>query len=114
MTQPAQTDSKSCLTACPKCACRDLFIRKDFPQKTGLGLVIFAAVAFIILAANPRTFYIGVFVLLSAAAIDGVLYLIVKQITICYRCRSEFRQAPLNSDHHGFELAVAEKYRDVS
>jgi hypothetical protein len=111
MKPSAQTDSSPHLTACPKCGCSDLFIRKDFPQKTGLAFVIVAAVAFIILAANPRTFYIGVYILLAAAAIDGVLYVVVKQITVCYRCRSEFRDVPPNPDHHGFELAIAEKYR---
>jgi hypothetical protein len=100
-----------CLEACPECACRDLFVRKDFPQKVGLAIVIVAALSFLVLAANPRTFYIGVWVLVAAAAIDAVVYLFVGKVTVCYRCRGEFRGVPLNPKHEAFELAVAEKYR---
>jgi hypothetical protein len=34
-------------------------VRKRFPQKVGLGLVIGAAVAFLILAARRETFFPG-------------------------------------------------------
>lgn len=90
-----------------------MFIRKDFPQKTGLALVTVAGLAFLILAASRGTFYLGVWVLVAAAAVDAVLYLLVPKITVCYRCRKEFRGVPLNPAHEGFELAVAEKYRPV-
>jgi hypothetical protein len=100
------------LSLCPRCGCRDLFIRKDFPQKTGLFLVIVAGVAFFVFAARRGTLYLGIWVLLSAAAIDALLYLFVPKITVCYRCRAEFR-GPLNPAHGPFELAVAEKYRSL-
>src|SRR5687767_14520499 len=56
------------LTACPACGCRDLFIRKDFPQKLGLAIVGVAGVAFLVLAAWRTTFYLGVWILIAAAA----------------------------------------------
>lgn len=99
------------LAACPACGCRDLFVRKDFPQKTGLAIVLGAAVAFLVLAARPRTFYLGVWVLVGAVILDGLLYAFVPRVTVCYRCRKEFRRIPINPAHQGFELAVAEKYR---
>ena len=99
------------LTTCPKCGCRDLFVRKDFPQKTGLAVVVVAALAFLVLAARRDTFYLGAGVLLAAALVDAVLYLLVPKVTTCYRCRADFRGAPLNPAHGPFELAVAEKYR---
>ena len=99
--------------SCPNCGCRELFIRKDFPQKTGLLVVVVAAVAFLVLAANRGTFYLGVWVLLAAAAVDAALYLLVPRVTVCYRCRAEIRGVPLNPRHGPFELAVAEKYRAV-
>ena len=101
------------INACPECGCRDLFVRKDFPQKLGLGLVIAACVTFLVLAASRGTFYLGVWLLLAAAIIDAVLYLLVPKITVCYRCRAEIRGMPLNPRHGPFELAVAEKYRTV-
>ena len=99
------------LTTCLKCGCRDLFIRKDFPQKTGLLVIVVAGLAFLIFAARRGTFYLGVWVLVSAAAVDALLYVFVPKVTVCYRCRGEFRGVPLNPDHGPFELAVAEKYR---
>jgi hypothetical protein len=101
------------ISACPKCGCRELFIRKDFPQNTGLLVVLVAGVAFLVLAADRGTFYLGIWVLLSAAAVDALLYLFVPKVTVCYRCRGEFRGAPLNPAHRPFELAVAEKYRSL-
>jgi hypothetical protein len=99
------------LKACPKCGCRDLFVRKDFPQKVGLTLVVVAAVAFVVLAASRTSFWLGAVLLGAVAAIDAVIYVFVPKVTVCYRCRAEFRDAPLNPQHEGFELAVAEKYR---
>jgi hypothetical protein len=104
---------KEPLEECPKCGCRDLFVRKDFPQKLGLGFVIVAAIAFIILAASRTNFYLGAMILCTAALIDVVLYTFVKRITVCYKCRAEFRDVPLNPKHEGFELAVGEKYRNI-
>ena len=99
------------LTACPNCGCRDLFVRKDFPQKLGLTIVVIAAVAFLVLAASRQHFYLGVIVLIAAAVIDALLYWFVRRMTVCYKCRGEFRDVPINPAHDGFELAVAEKYR---
>lgn len=99
------------LAACPACGCSDLFVRKDFPQKLGLLIVVAAGVGFLVLAFDRRTFYLGVLVLLLATLIDALLYWFVPKLTVCYRCRAEFRDVPINPAHEGFELAVAEKYR---
>src|SRR5262245_51111086 len=102
------------LTTCPNCGCRDLFIRKDFPQKIGMGIVVVAGVTFVILAANRASMWIGVCVLLAAAIIDAILFAFVPRITVCYKCRAEFRDVPLNPEHEGYELAVGEKYRQAN
>ena len=99
------------LSACPKCGCTDLFVRKDFPQKLGLAIVVVAAVAFLALASRPRYFYLGALVLVAAVVIDAAIYLFVGKVTVCYRCRAEFRNVPVNPEHEGFDLAIAEKYR---
>jgi hypothetical protein len=99
------------LKTCPKCGCADLFVRKDFPQKLGLAVVVIAALSFLILAASRSSFYLGAIVLIVAAAVDAVIYLFVGPVTVCYRCRAEFRDAPINPQHGPFELSVAEKYR---
>jgi hypothetical protein len=99
------------LRQCPVCGCRDLFIRKDFPQKIGLAVVIAAGVAFLVLAASRRLFYIGVILLALSVVVDAVLYWFVPMITVCYKCRVELRDHPVAPHHHGFDLAIAEKYR---
>jgi hypothetical protein len=99
------------LNECPNCGCRDLFIRKDFPQKLGLSIVVVAAVAFLALASSRQYFHLGVIVLIAAMLLDAVLYWFVPRITVCYKCRSEFRDRPINPAHEGFELAIGEKYR---
>ena len=95
---------------CPQCGCADLFVRKDFPQRAGLAIVVIAAVSFVILARARQHMYLGVLVLLAAAAIDAVIYFFVGRVTVCYRCRAEFR-GEVNPDHAAFDLAIAEKYR---
>lgn len=107
----AGSKSPKYLSACPRCGCRDLFVRKDFPQSIGLMIVIIAAMTFLILASNPLWFGYGVMVLIAAAVFDALLFIAVPKITVCYRCRAEFRDVPVNPKHEGFELAVAEKYR---
>jgi len=99
------------LSRCPQCGCSELFIRKDFPQRLGLAIVVVAGVAFLALASSRSNFYLGVCVLLAAVLIDAVLWWFVPRITVCYRCRAEFRDVPVNPAHDGFELAVGEKYR---
>jgi hypothetical protein len=104
------SESTQVLDSCSQCGCRDLFIRKDFPQRLGLGIVIAAGVAFLILASWRHTFWIGAMILAAAAMVDALMYAFVPKLTVCYRCRAEFR-GPINPKHEGFELAVAEKYR---
>jgi hypothetical protein len=107
----SNSTTQELLTACPNCGCTDLFIRKDFPQKLGLAIVIIAALTFLVLASRPRWFYLGAAVLVAAVVIDALAYLLVGRVTVCYRCRTEFRNIPVNPQHGGFELATAEKYR---
>ncbi|HTL28741.1 MAG TPA: hypothetical protein VL282_05965 [Tepidisphaeraceae bacterium] len=107
----ARDSTSQPLDTCPQCGCRDLFIRKNFPQKIGLGIVIVAGAAFLFLAAWRSSFYLGVAILIAATIVDAILYLVVPKITVCYRCRAEFRDVPVNPKHEGFELSIGERYR---
>lgn len=95
--------------SCPACAGREFFIRKDFPQKLGLTLVIvFGLVAsvFYYFENVVATFA----TLFSLVLIDAVIYLFVGKVTVCYKCRAEFRGVIYNPDHQPFDLATSEKY----
>jgi hypothetical protein len=102
----ARTDES--LEACPRCGGREFFVRKDFPQVFGLLLVVAAA--------GVSTYYlteIGFYalgILAAAAVVDALLYVVIGKLTVCYRCRAEFRKAPISPDHKPFDLATAEKY----
>jgi hypothetical protein len=75
---------------CPVCDGADFYIRKDFDPKLGLTVVIIGALI-------SGTFYwygrdlIAYSILASAALIDLVVYGRLKDLTVCYRCHSEFR-----------------------
>ena len=104
-------ESSDYLRTCPRCDCPDLFVRKAFPQKLGLAIVLVAGLSFLVLASNPRTFTLGLYVLIAATLLDAVLYFVVPRVTVCYRCRAEFPGVPIDPEHEGFDLAVGEKYR---
>jgi hypothetical protein len=97
------------MTACPVCDCRELFLRKDFPPLIGLSIVVVAGMLSIwFLRQNTAIAYA---ILLAAAVIDAVLYVLFPRVTVCYRCRAEFRGVPVSDAHAGFDLATQEKYR---
>jgi len=75
---------------CPVCEGAEFYIRKDFDPKVGLAVVIVGALI-------SASFYwfgrdlIAYGILASAALIDLVVYGRLKDVTVCYRCHSEFR-----------------------
>jgi hypothetical protein len=100
------------LRACPWCATEDLYLQKDFPQGLGLFIVIvgFAISTVFVYYDNPIPAYI---VLLASALIDMVLYYRVPDVTICYRCLSQYRGVGAKPEgrFRPFDLAVGERYR---
>lgn len=100
------------LVACPWCATPDLYLQKDFPH--GLGLAIVLA-GFIIstgfwYAYRPIA---ATAVLLATAALDLVLFYLVPDVTICYRCLGQCRGPGANPGGRfaPFDLAIGERYR---
>lgn len=105
----AGLDDDGRVQTCPMCGCRELFLRKDFPPIIGLAIVVVAGLLSIwFLRENAAIAYA---ILAAAALIDAGLYLLFPKVTVCYRCRAEFRRVPLNPAHEGFDLATQEKYR---
>jgi len=77
---------------CPVCGGADFYIRKDFDPKVGLTVVIIGA----LISAGFYWFgrdLIAYSILASAALVDLVVYGRLKDLTVCYRCHSEFRGA---------------------
>ncbi|MBI3402871.1 MAG: hypothetical protein HY048_15765 [Acidobacteria bacterium] len=75
---------------CPVCEGSDFYIRKDFDPKIGLTVVVIGAII-------SGIFYwfgkdlVAYSILAAAALIDLVIYGRLKDLTVCYRCHSEFR-----------------------
>ena len=75
---------------CPVCSGSDFYIRKDFDPKIGLTVVIIGALI-------SAVFYwfeqdlIAYSILAIAVLIDLVVYGRLKDLTVCYRCHTEFR-----------------------
>ena len=87
---------------CPACLGEQLYVQRDFNQRAGLAIVIVGG------ALAPFTpYYASLFV---AAAIDAVLYALLPEIAVCYRCHAHFRGFARNPKHEAFDLHVAEQY----
>ena len=97
------------VNVCPACEGVEFFIRKDFPQRLGLAIVIIAGLTSLWLLGRNVIWAYGV--LIGAVVVDFLIYWFIPKVTVCYRCRAEFRDLQLNSSHGGFDLATAEKYR---
>ena len=78
--------------ACPVCQGGDFYVRKDFDPKVGLTVVIVGA-------AISAGFYwfgrdlVAYGILAGAVLIDLIVYGRLKDVTVCYRCHTEFRGA---------------------
>ena len=77
---------------CPVCEGADFYGRKDFDPNVGLTVVVVGALV-------SGGFYwfgrdlIAYGVLAAAALVDVVVYGRLKDLTVCYRCHTEFRGA---------------------
>jgi len=107
---PQTIDDQGHLSRCPACGCRELFARKDFPQKTGLAIVILGAAGGIVCFVIGQVVW-GLAALGGTALLDLMIYPFTKRCLVCYRCRSEFRDLPISNNHPGWDLATGEKYR---
>jgi len=77
---------------CPVCNGADFYVRKDFNPRLGITIVAIGAV----ISAGFYWFkrdLIAYGILAAATLIDLVIYGRLKEVTVCYRCHSEFRGA---------------------
>jgi hypothetical protein len=77
---------------CPVCAGADFYTRKDFDPTLGLAVVIIGALVSAVFYWFERDL-IAYGILGVAALVDLVVYGRLKDMTVCYRCHSEFRGA---------------------
>ena len=93
--------------ACPLCGGGDFYLRKDFDPKLGLTVMVVAALI-------SAGFYwygldlIAYSVLGVVALVDLLVYRRLKNLTVCYRCHTEFRgDYPVTAP--AFDLATCDE-----
>jgi hypothetical protein len=102
--------AEEALPTCAVCGNHELYRKKDFPHGLGMAILVGACLASTItywLYDKVLTWAI----LLGSAAFDGLLYLWVKDVIVCYRCNAHHRDVPRNEAHQPFELTTHERYR---
>lgn len=110
MTIPADAFDEGALCRCLVCPSTDLFVRKDFPQRLGVAIVVVGIVASCVAWAVHLP--ILTFAILFATALfDVVLFLIVPDALMCYRCGAQYRLAGGMARHGAFNLETHERYR---
>ena len=94
------------LDRCPVCGGADFYGRKDFDPKMGLTVVIIGIVI-------SAAFYwfkrdlIAYSILAAATLVDLVIYQRLKDLSVCYRCHTEFR-GPNTGSSPAFDLHTAD------
>ena len=110
MPIPPEAITDDGLQQCLVCSSRDLFVRKDFPQRLGVGIVVVGFVASSIAWSQYMT--LTTFAILFATAlVDVVLFLVMGEALVCYRCGAQYRLAQGIESHGGFNLETHERYR---
>ena len=98
---------------CPRCGKPSFYTQKDFNQKLGLAVVVVCALVGLVFVwlARPIYFYAS---LGAGVLIDLALYLALPEITVCYACKTVFRNTAANPDHGPFDLHIADHYEGRS
>ncbi len=131
----AEFDSKTCELSCPHCngqiavksdainenrikrclACpsTDLYVRKDFPQRIGVALVGIGIIGSSIAWYHTNlTWTFGI--LFATALADVLLYTLVGDALMCYRCDAQYRGVEEMDTHGQFDLETHEKHRQMA
>jgi len=98
---------------CLACPSRDLYIRKDFPQRVGVLLVAIG-----IIGSSVAWYYASLSwtfgILFATALADLLLFLLVGEALMCYRCGAQYRGVAEMESHGQFNLETHEKYRQLA
>lgn len=97
------------LNECLRCGNRDLWRQKDFPQWLGLLFVALGALTSSIAWMYYKPI-LALGILMGFALLDMILYIVMHDVLVCYRCRTRHHNADV-SNHGGFDHELGEKYR---
>jgi len=86
---------------CAACGHDQLYFQKDFNRTTGIALVVLGAV-FV-----PWTYGLS---LLGVTILDYIVWRMVKDVIVCYRCQAVHRGFPANPALQPFDLATHDRH----
>jgi len=95
---------------CLVCPSTDLFVRKDFPQRLGVAIVVVGFVASSV-AWYGYHMYLTFGILFATALVDVLLYALVGEGLMCYRCGAMYRGFDNIEEHGAFDLEIHERHR---
>jgi hypothetical protein len=98
---------------CLICACPELFVRKNFPQRLGVGIVV-AGFAASCVAWAFRELTLTFAILFATALLDVVLYVVMPECLTCYRCGARYTGPGVTSRYGAFDLEVHERHRQMA
>ncbi|MGD8375281.1 MAG: hypothetical protein PVF68_04005 [Acidobacteriota bacterium] len=86
---PEALRERGVLERCAACGDPRLYRQKDFPRSLGLAIVVAGmAASLAVLPFSPLGAYA---VLFGMALLDGIVYLLLPEVAICYRCGARHR-----------------------
>ena len=85
-------------------------MRKDFPQRLGVALVTIGLLGSCVAWAYSQLYWtFGI--LFATALVDVLLYAVVPNALMCYRCGAMYRGAADIDQHGSFNLETHERHR---
>lgn len=109
---PAGAVQGNRVNRCLVCPSTDLYVRKDFPQRLGVALVVIG-----IVGSSIAWYFSNLLwtfgILFVTALVDVVLYMLVGNALMCYRCGAMYRGAEEIDAHGQFDLETHEKHRQI-
>ncbi len=101
------------LRRCLVCPSADLFVRKDFPQRLGVAIVVLGFAASCV-AWYYHYLYATFGVLFATALVDVLLFVSFGSALQCYRCGAIYRGASDLQSHEPFDLDTHERHRQLT
>ena len=98
------------LTSCVVCGNHELYKKKDFPHWLGMAILLVALLLSTITYYSYEKWWSWSF-LIGSAIIDGVMFLTVGDVVVCYRCEAHYRGGTARDAHQPFEITIGERYR---
>ncbi len=91
----------SIIDRCAACGHDQLYFQKDFNRTTGIALVVLGAI-FV-----PWTYGLS---LLGVTILDYIVWRLVKDVIVCYRCQAVHRGYPPNPALKSFDLVTHDRH----